>query len=483
MRTETKLSKIISIFIILLSYLNVQGQKSIGEIKIEEKQKNVSNLSGALNDSISFHIIINKVKKEYKSEIYFYNKSEQTKLIKLYKGPEKPIYVTFHVNDNNLTLIKESQNLSIIQDVNYLTEVTSSKPIYLKPENIFSHKNRTFLIDEIKDRTRKIIQIKSVEDIKITSYKAKNFFQLNLLNAISTDKTEFVNDLQFVEKGSIKTYKAFYSNGNLVFVIDNKKVGEINLVYFNESGDIRNQKIAIEESKKIKKMNSFIKDNFLFTFYMNKELAYLLIHDVKTEKLVSEFKYDINSFGLYNKVIINGKVSNNSFNTKKFFKSFFPQAIGSTYNAELYLGVNKSTNGDYIVQIGHVDKNTYHNRSGNNYWWNYPAFGFNYNLSNGNTSVGFNPGAMSMVIFEALSDNKRKGNYFELNLDSNFNHVGDTINPEYTSLLKSEEYIKRINITMKLKKHFFIPLKYSVRMINFNNKKESYEIFDYPIIK
>jgi ubiquinone biosynthesis protein Coq4 len=53
---------------------NSFGQNKIGDIKIKEGERNITNLSGALNDSVSFHLIINKLNenKTFKTSVVFF---------------------------------------------------------------------------------------------------------------------------------------------------------------------------------------------------------------------------------------------------------------------------------------------------------------------------------------------------------------------------------------------------------------------------
>lgn len=474
----------------LLLFLNlfsssIYAQDLIGEIKISENEKNITNLSGALNDSISFHIIINKDKNtnEYVSTIHFYNESSLTKQLFIFRGSEIPVYLAFHVNNSILTLTSELQNKIVVTDVDYLNEKVSSNDIQMTPKSIFSHKNITYLVRQIDFETIDLAVIKTSDNISRYFIGSNTKSEKKLFTSMFSDKLEFINDQQFIEKGSLKKYKGFYYNENLVFIFDDENGGDVEIYIINNSGVLSSKKIIVEKHAKIKKMNSFLKDNFLFTFYMLKDVAYLNIYDMLTLNLVKRIDYTENELGPRNKVVVNGvEQSNDVFNPKAFYNSFFPQAIGSVYNPELYIGVNKSVEGNYILQIGHADKNNFYNESAFNFWWSYPAFQVNYNISSGIMSVNFNPNSVTLLVFEALASEKRKGNYFELQLDKNLTKLEEPQSPEY-HYIDVKSYNNRLKNVMKLKNHFLIILKNTVRLINFDKESDSYKLYNLPFVK
>jgi len=483
-----KIKKIQRIVISIISFLicchNLQGQELIGEIKIPKNYVNITNLSGSLNDSITFHLIINKNKKvkNYQSKLYFFNESKQSKVIDLPVEEKKPIYLAFHTNDSMLTLIRKPKKGTTIEDINYLTGEIISKTFSLEIRKILSHKNTTFLMGKMFNGSLDYAMIKNTKSIKRKILHSNKKIATTFFKYFIKD-SELINDVQFIENGPIKVFKGFYNNENLSFVNDAKKQGEINIINIDHEGNIDTKKISVNKKSKLKKMSSFIKGTFLFNFSMSKTNAFLNIYDIKTSQLIKSITYNMKTFGPYTNIVINGKKTNESFNKKRFYKSFFPQAIGSMYNAELYIGVNKSDKDGYIVKIGHLDKNTYKNQSSENFWWHSPAFSLQYNVGSGRFSSGFNPVAgASLLIFHALAENKRKGNYFEINLDADLNHTEEKLTP-FHKFFDENQYLFRIKNLMTLKRHFFIPQKKNVRMINFNRKDNVYLLYNLPLIK
>jgi len=461
------------------------SQKLIGEIKIDKTYRNITNLSGALTNEISFHLLINKLKNNnvYETSITFFNQKELTKTILIGSHTNKPVFLSFHVNEMVLTLIEEHDKKTIVHDINYTTEKINSVEINQNPKSIFSHNKTTFIVLRKNEVLLDLAFIKSSQDIKRKTYSFKPGIEKDILNNIGNKKTDFVDNTVFINKGFINNLRAFYNEPSLLFLKDDKKNKVITLLTIEPDGKIKTNRINLKKEGKIKKLNSFVIDDLLFAFSMESKLANLSIYNVETLKLIKNFEYNSTDFGITNKVVKNGIDKTNSFKPKPFFKSYFPQVIGSTYNAALYVGVNKTTQSEYIVQVGHVDKNTFRNPNAGNFWWNYPAFGLNYNVSNGSLNGGFNPaGAVTMVVFEALAENKRKGNFFEINLNTNLEPTNEIKKLEF-EYFDSEKYKKRLMKIFKLHKYYLIPLEKEVRLINFDKKNGTYLVYNLPKIK
>lgn len=470
---------IIYILLFVFTTNSLQSQKLIGEIKINRKEKNITNLSGKLNDSISFHFIINKIKgeKNYKSTMYFYNKNQRIKEFNPIYSKKKPKYLTYHSNNNVLTIIKDIEKSFVIYDFDYTTTRILSQEILLDTKTIFSHENTTFIIGKPQGPNVKIIKIKSSTEIHKMFVRSGNDKEKKLISELNEKNIDYINDSQHIVKGSIKTYKGFYNNKNLVIIKDIKKTSSVELFKIDLKGKITTKEFSVLNKIKSKNQNSFIKDNLLFVFNMQSEKAFLSIYDIETSKLQKRIEYRKKSFGLDNKkLIINGKKIEGDFKSERFFNNFFPKG---TYYATPYIGINKSTDNKYIVQIGHVDKGTYKNTSAYNFWWNYPAFSLNYNLSSSTFSGVVSPIGVGMMVFNAMSDKKRKGNYFEFYLDKNLSKINQEQIPEYYSI-DIKYYNNKLDNLMVLKNQFYIPLKKAVRFINFDKTNNTYLIYNVP---
>lgn len=485
MNFSTKLNY--SLIIIFLSItLNSFSQKVIGKIEIEKKFRNITNLSGNFNNSISFHLIINKNKedKKFYKEIAFFDEVSKVKTIKLKKSAFKPNFIAYHINGNVITLLEETTTELIITDVNYATEEIFSDVIKAKPKYIFSHNNSTFLVIRKSPNFLDFIFVNSAKEIKRNAFEFKNGAPKKMLSKINSSKTDLVDDTRFIDKGFIKNIRAFYSKPQIIFVSDDKKKKQINIATIEPDKPTVTSQIQLETKGKIKKLNSFIKDGVLFVFYMEKKEAALHIYKLKSKELLKTYNYNVADFGKVNKVVVNGEDRTHFYKPKRFYKSYFPQAIGSTYNAELYVGVNKTKDNKYIVQVGHVDKNKFRNPNSGNYWWNYSAFNLNYNLSNGSFSGGFSPAGMGMLVFEAFASHKRKGNYFELYLDDKLEVTEDKEVTSQYEAFNSSKYITRLKKHYQLNKRYFVmPINDIVRLINYDSSTKNYQIYNFPKLK
>jgi hypothetical protein len=462
-------------------FLNVSislSQERIGEIKIDENYKNITNLSGALTETISFHLLMNKKQdpKSFETNIAFFDKKGLTKTINLGSHKKKPTFLAFHKNGMVLTLVQTSKEKTIVHDVDYETGKVNSVEIDKKAISVFSHQEATILVLGKSEYLLDLAFITSSQDIKRQRFAFKPGPEKSILFYLNNTSTDFVDNETFIDKGFIKSVRAFYRDSSLTLVRDDKRKKVINLIKLAPKKLTELRQIQLKSEGRIKKLNSFIVDDLVFAFSMGKKVANLSIFNLETLELVKNFEYNVDDFGIVNKVVRNGVEETNSFNPKRFYKSYFPQAVGSVYNAELYVGVNKTKEGNYIVQVGHVDENTFRNANSGNFWWHYPAFGLNYDASSGNLAGGLDLSNATMLVFNALAEKKRKGNFFEINLDANLEPTNEASQLAF-DYFNLERYQNKLARTFELKRFFLIPLQDEVRFINFDKKTNSYQVY------
>lgn len=482
MKSKNYKSILILILIIIGINQTVSSQDLIKSIPIEGK--NLTNLSGAVNDSVSFHIIINKISNKYNSKIYFLNKTNEINSLEIYNDVKKPNYLTFHSNDSTLTILREATNKKItVQDINYINRKTTSSEIPFEAKEILSHKNITFIIGKKINNLYPIAFIKEASNTvsKMFTPKTKlekSFFKSNLTKF---SKLEFVNDKQFLTNGPILDYKGFYNGEELIFTNEDKEKGVTNILTIKPSGEIIRQYIPVGTKTNLKKLSSFVKDSLLFRFKMYKEESFFDIYKLNSLEKLKSFHYTKTDFGKHNKVVMRGKDITKSFSPKKIYNDFKPQAIGSMYLPALNISVNKTIDNDYIVRIGHLDRNSYKNKTTMNYWWSYDPFVLNYNL-NPNAAMGIG-GSMitggSMMLFSALANAKNTGNYFELNLNSSLEKIDSNKAYKYYDIDESI-YNDRLKKMMNLKRHFYIIQKENIRLIDYDKKLKVYNIYNLP---
>lgn len=466
----------ISFLVFLLFFFKiVAGQEKIGEIKIANNEKNITNLSGPFNDSISFHLIINKTaEKSFKASINFFDVSNESKTIVLNESQSKPIFLAFHINNNVLTLTELLENSVKISDIHYDKGTVKTTELKGIPQNILSHPNITILNFS---KSLDLAFIRSSQDIKRNKLKfAPGFDRKNFINP-DLNKTDFIDDTKLITEGFIKDFKAFYINKELVLVNDFIERNTVNILNLKPEGILSSKRIEIYGNGKLKQLGSFIKNNKLFTFHVDKEGGQLSIYDLKSLVKKRVFEYNSNDFGQFNSLVFNGeRLSESNLKPKRFLRGFSPQTVGSAYNPALYLNVNETYESGYIIEVGHLDKNT-HVSSVGNYWWGNPMFNNQLKTTNNNAtnSMSAMAGMAQMSIFNALAESKRRGNYFKLHLNTNLNPIDDNVHLKYEKFQK-RDYQYLYQNKLKLKREYFIPLRDRVRLINYENDK--YSIYD-----
>lgn len=479
-----KLSKLLFFVFFIVNGFSY-SQVFVDEILIEEGSRNITNLSGRYNEEISFNLIINKNKKtdSYTSTLYFYDRSNLVYSQLLLESKVKPSFLSYHVNENLITFIRKESNKVLIYDYNFDNKEIQIASSRIKPKLIFSHRNRTFLISEYKNRFIQFAKIESTSKITELIVKANSLQERKFLSNLNNNDSEFIDNSKFILRGSIKKYRGFYQNSNLVFLNDDPVNGIVNLFKISDNGKIEIQELKIKNGVDSKKQNSYMIDNYIFTLNLWKNKGVVNIYNLNTLTLINSFEYfDDERFGLHNKVVVNGYEETEDFSPKKFFRKFYSAAIGTVYNSTPYIGVNKSNDGGYILQFGHVDKNVFYNQNAYNDWWVFPAFNMNFNSMNVNsTSVVSNvAGAANLIgtlIINAAAEKKRKGNYLELNLDSQLLHTQNKLKAEkeYFSFIR---YKQRYEYKYKFNKHFFIPMDGYIRLINFDKKEKKYKLYN-----
>ena len=456
------------------------AQQLVERIVIPNNEKNISNLSGAIDSTKSFHLIINKdlKSKMYRSTLQIIDKKGQISKFPYIITKKSPNYLTFHINNTILTTINEIEKGIKIIDYDILNKTIDSISIKRTvPKSILAQNDVTFITSKyFPNNLILLLKIKSSKNATKMVVKANNKIETTFLKNINDrEKAEFINDKQYINFGSIKMYKGFYKDDTIIYLMDNKKNSTVTIFKIDEKGNLSERVLDLNNKQKARKQNSFLKDSLLFTFNMRSEKALLDIYNFKTLKLLKRLEFKKNEIKNVNKLVKNGKDVTKHYKSSSFYNSFFG-SIGSTYNPALFINVNKSKDNDYVIKVGHVDKNKYNNRAANNFWWNSPAFALNFNSGGFSSSINPIIGAQ-LLIYEAFAANKRKGNYFQIVLDKNLNQVDKK--PEFEYYFFNEKMYKRkLKTGLSLKKEFLIPLNDFVRFINYNSSLKTYDIYN-----
>jgi hypothetical protein len=462
----------------VLNFNHLLAQELIDEIKIDPTRTNELNLSGPLNDSISFHLLINQVtsSENYESIIYFYNDSRRITELKLFEGSEKPNYVTFHVSEEILTLIGQNERGIVVNDVDFKTGNVQTKEFNMKLKNVFSLQNTTVMIGEKINESSFFAIVKNTQDIQRMLVNPKSKEDKKFLKECEEESIEFVNDKQYIDVGPIKAFKGYLYKDKIYILNENVKTNLLKIYSIDRSGVLELNYLQGSKYSEAHQLNTFLKDNLLFVFSLQDHISNLNIYNFDTNELIKTITYPKDQYGPVNSLIFDGKEVTTAFEASKFHKNFMPK-VGSIYNPRAYIAVNKTTDGDYQLKIGHVDANTYKGNTSHNFWWKFPVFELNHNFTSGTSKGLFNPYSAAYGLFyNAMAAEKRKGSSFAVQLDSQLNLSEKSSVTEYQPF-DPDTYKEKLKQTMDLKNYFFIPQGKLVKLINLENDKQVYRLY------
>lgn len=456
---------------------NLLAQELIDEIKIDPSTENKFNLSGPVNDTVSFHMLVNQNREDatYESVIYFYGNTHKISETPLYKGSEKPEYIAFHVNDSILTLVGQNQKGIVVEDVNYVSGEKAQRTFSMKMKNVFSLSDKTILVGEKINKSTFVAVINNAQKIQRTLITPKDKEDKKFLKELEGENIEFINDKQYVEVGPLKDFKGYFFNDKIYILNENVKTNLLKIYTIDSVGKLNLKFLPASKYQEAVQLNSTLKDRFLYVFSMQDHISLLNIYDIFDFKLIKTISYPRDTYGPLQTLNFNGEDVSSDFSAKKFHKSFIYKT-GSIYGPRAYLAVNKTTEDDYRIKIGHVDRNTYKNSASSNFWWPYPVFGVNYNFSSGTSNFIKPYSAAYGLLYNAMANEKRKGSFFTVHLDANFNPIETSATTKYQPF-DPDTYKEKFKTTLELKKYFFIPQGEYVKLFNLEEDKNVYRLY------
>ena len=489
---KTIFSLIVSTLIAHCAY----SQTLLDTISIAAGKRNITNLSGKLNDSVSFHMIINKVKsnQEFESVMHFVGKVKNAKVFDPIITDSKPTFLTFLKNGSVVTFLrkKKTKGYEVI-DFDYSTKQIRKKSLNISHGALFDFEDILFIgLEPVSEIVGNIVRIKASDDAQIISVNLKDnqvlkrvFKQMNKSKRNIKNIIEAINDKAFISNGPILPTKAYYHNDRLIFVVDDNKTSTTSVFPIAQNGLVKAKEFFVLNKKKSKRQNSFLKGNLLFIFSMLKNISELNIYNIKTDKKIKKIVYNSKTLGHHQKIVSAGKDVTKTVKYKRFYRGFFTSGGIETgsYQPGLYVAVNPTENNDYLVRIGHVNKTVYYPI--NTFWGNFNAFQLNHHTTTTAKNLGIGAGVASgiavgvfAIVSNELAKEKNKGNYLEFSLDKNMELIKEPQQPlyKYFDIEKYEEFLK--NKEYKLKKHFVIDMKDKVRFINFDSKAKTYFIYE-----
>ncbi|MGB5983530.1 MAG: hypothetical protein WBG46_15440 [Nonlabens sp.] len=330
----------------------------VNQIKIPEHQKILNSFSGNLNDGGSFHLILTKNKdtKNYDILTYTHNDKGFTELPSV-SFEKKLGILSFHSNGEAITLIVKSKidgDTSIqVLDFNQATEhISKSKPIlYENYKTIIreDHKNTILFVKDGELKTMEILSAENIVDQSIElDYEAKKF-----MNDLEDEGLTPINTDEYVKNGSIKSFKAYSENGEIIITQDDQSTGFVNLLKLSMSSEKIVSSFSSLKSKpveKYKKNSSYFIADKIYQLKMGKKDAKLNVFQADGSS-----KRTIDLLGT--------KVLENSSN-REAAENFSKKASRNANHPTITL--NETKQGAFKIRLDYVNKNTYNY---NYHWW------------------------------------------------------------------------------------------------------------------
>ncbi|WP_299363690.1 hypothetical protein [Winogradskyella sp.] len=355
--------KSLCLIIGLLFLAPVLPKNPIEDITLDKNHKVESTFSGNIDGEDSFHLIIakNLNAKTYDIIPYHYSSGEVIKL-KTISFSKLPNVLSFHNNDNVLSLIaksKEGKSEKIrVLDLDLKTGETKKSDSFSTDDfkAIIRQKNRNVLLYADKESI-KLVDATSAISTKTINVKPDES-ALEFFKTLSNNSIDAINNNEFVANGSINDFRAYFEENTLTITQEDTKEGLTNMIQIpmengNDLTVVAKELKSESVSGKIKKSTSYFSEDKLYQLRLNKDEAKLDVFDLSnaSNKTVDMLEDSFKSL-VSNKNKSEGFLKNSSKNS----------------NAPT-LTTNKANNGNIKLRFDYVNKNTYKYRY--NWWWHH----------------------------------------------------------------------------------------------------------------
>ena len=319
------------------------------------KLKNTVSVKIAGQRSLHLAIAKNKNSNQYDLVPFVMNQNGKVNKLSTLRFEDEPELVSFHINDNQLTLINFQDDQLIIDDVDLEEGSTKRKLVneVEKPKNIITEDHETLFIKaDRKENNLKVTRISNSENIQELNMQVPSNLQDKFKHMFETNP-QIINTAEFVKNGSIAKLQAYYGKNKINLVFNEQQDDQnISLLSINLEGDnnfeLKNFKTP--EMDKLKNSNSFLKEEQLFVINSSKEDIELNVFSTEKENLIKNLslKNDL-SYLAENQEELEDFIKNSRKNRNK------PTVT-----------INETKNGKLAVRMDYVDTKTY------NYydiWW------------------------------------------------------------------------------------------------------------------
>ncbi len=319
------------------------------------KLKNTVSVKVAGQRSLHMAIAKNKNSNKYDVVPFLMNREGKVNELSILSFEDEPELVSFHINDDQLTLINFQDNQLIIDDLNLDGLSTKRKLVtdVEKPKNIITQDHETLLMKaDRKENKLSITRISNSENINELNLEIPAELE-DKFDQMFESNPQIIKTEEFVKNGSIANFQAYYSDNkiNLVF---NEEEDDQNISLLSVSLEGENnfelKEFKTPEMEKLKNSNSFLKNKQLFVLNSSKEDIELNVFNTEKENLLKNLslKKDL-SYLAENQEELEDFIRDSRRNKNK------PTVT-----------INETKNGNLAVRMDYVNRNNYNYY---NLWW------------------------------------------------------------------------------------------------------------------
>lgn len=351
---------ILFIAVLLITFSDALANTDPYKVTIPDNTKVVGTYSADFGATSTLHIVLlkNQDTKNFDLLPFFVSENNEVRKLATISVEREPSIISHHSNGSTVSMVSydEKKKELTVYDLNTETGIHAihTENDIKSPDNIFRLDDKTYLVHQDERRrklnVRVITYAKGQDNISFDIDKSlKKEFEL--FTKFSQDA---INRNEFVKLGSINKRKAYLSEGQLIYTMDDEKSGltEAMIFHLDGSAKVEMSKFQNKALDKIKDYNSYIYNGDLFSAASNKEGMIFKVFDMNSGD-------ETKSFSLEEAMKkANSGEANSSM--QEYLREVSKAKMKSTVT------VNATKEGKLLVRVDQVDKNTYNYHYN---WW------------------------------------------------------------------------------------------------------------------
>tara|TARA_R110001583_G_scaffold145635_2_gene297594 strand:- start:25508 stop:26860 length:1353 start_codon:yes stop_codon:yes gene_type:complete len=436
--------------------------------KLQKHQKIEGTFSGDINQKQSVQLIIvkNTVSKLFEIIPFYFDKDNNSTQFDLITFEKSPSIISYHFNNNNLTLLAtqkiKNKTQLVILDLDLTTKKHTSKIIddFKDAKAIFRLENKTIFVHKTVSSLKITEVINSVNQKKNKIIiDSQNFQQFR---SLFEEIPDIVNTNEYVKNGSTNKFQGYYYENNLIFTKINKKNTEVNSI----TTDLNNysfklNRISLNDLEGVKDLNTFLYNNKLYTMLVSKNNAHLKIIDINNSE--EKFSKSLNT------------ELKNHFNNDDL-ENFIKQA--SKKRNKPTITVNETIENKLVLNIDYVDTTVYNYNY--NWWfhhWMWQQQQWHMQQSMQQIKVNIPSFGPNTIGFEnVLSDTEKTNKSIKLVLDTSFKINKEATTQTIKKEIDKEKYLDDLKENKSLKHITASFQENSIRYIYYSKKLKTFII-------